>query len=705
MSCNLIKKTLVAIICSMLGVTAWGRSAIADSLRTALSAAPAAEDSLTILRDLYDLVPRTEHEALGQLAVDLALRTGNSAVGLDMVRNLANRHVHSDSLLMEDRRLANQFAASDDRDETLCFIGMMLNNYHFRRGTVEQRVDELHSLLRRMEKNPPANLYDDILMLHSLCLNLSSVSRAQVLSKYLTKLDSLVGQLRPEAYVIRNCFYVQASLAYSNSDIMRERGIEYDRRLLACIDSMQMGRGVNHRPYRDYDLNRYMIYTRLLSNYQALSEEEVEELYDKAMAVTRKDETVARHNSLTLRPQIYLAAKKGNMAEMLPLLKKAVDAPGNANYRRQLLKMMIDAAKATGDRDALVSASLAYSDLLEKTLRDRIHEKWEELEAAYTINEVKSGYERERNSLRDTLLLLAVISAVVLLVMLIAVGVILRRSRRLAKELQKSNLTLKTESDSLRRTQHELVKSREQTQAANHLKSAFIKNMTDVVSVPLHTIAEYTNLIVDCSDAVMRPYLKQFAELVTINSEMVTVMLADMQTLSDIDNGSTTLSPRRESLRPLCEVAIKGVRHIVKPGVELTLAKDLPEVLINTDSRRLLQILWQLLSNAAKFTESGTIELSYELDEEAQTVNIVVSNTGSRIAPENAERIFQRFVKLNPTVPGAGIGLPLARHIAQLLGGKLVLGSSTVKLTSFVLTLPLNYYTAPHPQETAITSI
>lgn len=233
------------------------------------------------------------------------------------------------------------------------------------------------------------------------------------------------------------------------------------------------------------------------------------------------------------------------------------------------------------------------------------------------------------------------------------------------------------------------MKARDEAQLANRIKSDFIKNMSGEVAVPLHTINEYTNLIIDCSEAGFKPYLKHFADLVSHNAELLTAIVNDVLNLSEIDSDSVAVSMKKESLAQLCQLAIESVKHRVHPGVDISVAPGLPDVTVYTDSRRLLQILVQLLSNSAKFTKRGRIVLDYKADENAGKAYIAVTDTGIGVAPGNAERIFERFVKLDRSSQGVGIGLPIARHLAELLAGTVTFDASYTDGARFIVTVPL----------------
>ena len=161
--------------------------------------------------------------------------------------------------------------------------------------------------------------------------------------------------------------------------------MHYDRRLLNRIDAMERGElGIRH-PYRDYNANRYVLYCRLLSNYDNISPEEVEEYYAKVMEIVATDSVAASTNRKSLRPQIFHAAATGDDNTVMALLPKALDMPYNKGIRSRLLRIMIDAAGRTGDLEKQLEASLEYNKILEKDITERVNENWRELEITYDM--------------------------------------------------------------------------------------------------------------------------------------------------------------------------------------------------------------------------------------------------------------------------------------------------------------------------------
>lgn len=666
------------------------RSAImADSLQRVLFNAKTANDSLALLTDIYDLSGRGHRDETGRKIVEIALRSGNTAVGLDAVRNLANSHFKNDSLLNMDMELASRFPDSDDRKETLTFIAMMKNLYSVRYSTPEERETQLRKLLREANAGNETDVYRSIVLLHAISLYIGESSQGDLLSKYLDRLGRLIENLRPEATSLRNIYYVQAAMVYTENEEY-SKAINADTKLLKSIDDLESGRTGLRRKYRSYDANRYISYTRLLANYPHLSKMDIEDYYRKVMDIVATDSTAATTNRISLRPQIYYAMYRQQYDKALELLKQAIDYPYNASCRRQMLKMAITAAEHTGDHETLLQASRDYNTMLENTLSQRNEEKYKELQLVYDINQMRAQHNRESMALERRMAIIGIVAAGILLVLLILMLWLWIHSRKLARHLAASNTALQAESENLRLAQADLMRARDDAEAANHIKTDFIQNMSGEVTGPLNIITEYTNLIVDCSEANDKPYLRHFADLVNFNAELLKTTANDVLDLSEIDTNNVKLIFKRELIRPICEAAVDSVRHKLNPGVSIRLENNLPDISLNTDSRRLMRILIQLLSNAAKFTEEGEISLGYTVDNENGCVYIRVTDTGIGIKPEAVEYIFRRFVKINKSSQGIGIGLSIARHFADMLGGTLDVNTKYTLGAQFVLTLPLN---------------
>ncbi|MFG6397508.1 MAG: hypothetical protein K1V89_09280, partial [Muribaculaceae bacterium] len=216
------------------------------------------------------------------MAFHSAVRAGDSRLALDLLRNLANTHLRNDSLLQVDFDRAMRFESSDDRSATVAFIRMLHNSYKVRYATPQEQDKQIIKLLKELNVNPEGDIYEQIVRLHALCLYIGACSQGELLSGYISQLGDLVNQLPDFAYAIKNCYHVQASLAFMQNEEY-DKAVDSDRKLLACIDRLDSDQVGMKRKFRDYDSHRYVIYTRLLANYPRLKDAEVDEYYHNAV--------------------------------------------------------------------------------------------------------------------------------------------------------------------------------------------------------------------------------------------------------------------------------------------------------------------------------------------------------------------------------------------------------------------------------------
>ena len=664
-----VRHALAVIITCLAFLAAPAQTNVADSLAALLPEAPTASDSLKILTDLFDAYPRGENRIrVGNLAVDVALRSGLHAEGLDALRNLANSRTHDTEALRAYRRRAMQFPPSADRDATVCFINIIKNSSIMKEASPRDRARTINTLIKQATDDQEDNIYDRIVALHAISVNLPDGADFTRKEAYLAQLENLIDSLPPEVYYLRNCFLVQAAMAYSGYNYHDARGVRYDEQLLRLIDKMDSGKLGVRRRYRNYDANRFLCHSRILAHYDSLDTEKVDYHYKAILTLMKRDPTTAVKCNKTLRPHIYHAMKHGNYAAALPLLQKAVDLPDNANELPQILDMTIECAQETGDKDALIAAALDRIELAESNLFDRSSQTRQELEVVYDMGRMKDEYSTEIAKVRASQLRWSRGLVVLLLLLIIVVGAMLWRARLLASKLRSANQDLLAERSALKQAKLEVDAARDRAQLANRTKVAFIKNISNEIAVPLHTIREYTEILLSDIDLTSRPYLHKYVDAVSHNSEMLAALISDLAVLS---SGNITLSCRTVNIGKLCKQAVSSAEHLVVPDVTLTLAPNPQTVKINTDPHRLTHILWQLLSNAAKFTTVGSITVSYKGLPDGH-VSITVEDTGIGIPSTQTERIFEPFVKLDRTSQGPGIGLTIARTLGRRLGGDIV---------------------------------
>jgi len=166
-------------------------------------------------------------------------------------------------------------------------------------------------------------------------------------------------------------------------------------------------------------------------------------------------------------------------------------------------------------------------------------------------------------------------------------------------------------------------------------------------------------------------------------------MLDDILNTSAMDSGKYSIVVEDCDCNFVCHEAISSSEHRLQPGVQLNFipGTDSPYV-FRTDPRRVQQILINLLTNACKHTASGEIRVGYSLTENPGEVTFYVEDTGHGVPADQAERIFERFTKLDEFVQGTGLGLSICREIADKMGGRVFLDTSYTGGARFVFVLP-----------------
>lgn len=693
--------TIILSFCSLFSCFAditYGKSAeIIASLNDRLEQRCSAADSVLVLSNLFDLYQVfnvAKADSVAEVIYEIAHRNGDYTTALEMMRMIANNNMTNLDRLNELYDQAKEFPESSHPQETITFIDMARNYYYAHRADAEARKQRFQNRLRELTLNPPQDVYAHIRLLHTVCINLSQEDNGELLTKYIEDLQKLVDQLPPSEYSLRNTFYVQSALAYSMVG-EHEKAIEADHKLLKVMDSLEQHYSSIGRPYRNYSANRYLVYTRLLSQWEVLTPAQIEEYYGLALKYRDLHPRAKATYDNRPMPEIYYDMAHGNYDKVLPLLLKQVDNPKNKPIRRNLLKYIIDASRESGDTATTLWASLEYNKVLEAMLDSRLNERFKELQVIYDTFKMKSDYDRleadkkeSENRLQGIVIVIGVIALVGLLVLVFFLVRLYRHSKRLAEGLAESNAALKSESASLRASQKELTEARDSAQRANQFKTDFIKNMSREVSIPLNALVEYSHLIVDCADAAGRPYLERYAEQVDLNGEFLMAIVNDVLHLSEIDAEAVTINRQLVDLRRIAELSVESISSRISPDVKVVFDPDSPNQDTFTDPRRVQQILVNVLSNAAKFTKKGRIFLECHLVNDARDIAIAISDTGIGIPAEQSEHIFERFVKLDPDAQGIGLGLPISRMLARLLGGDLVLDTTYTHGARFILTIP-----------------
>jgi signal transduction histidine kinase/CheY-like chemotaxis protein len=252
----------------------------------------------------------------------------------------------------------------------------------------------------------------------------------------------------------------------------------------------------------------------------------------------------------------------------------------------------------------------------------------------------------------------------------------------------------------------ELDEKADHLRRADEMKTRFLSNMSHEFRTPLNSIRALSGLLLDRADGPLTAEQETQVGYIRKAAEDLSALVEDLLDIAKIEAGRAEVHPTEVSVPHLFS-ALRGMLRPLLVAETVKLRFDAPEdlPLVVTDEAKLSQIVRNFISNALKFTERGEVRVEASHDAKAGTLRVAVTDTGIGIAPEHLESIFGEFVQvqgpLQRRVRGTGLGLPLCRRLATLLGGRVEVSSEPGVGSCFAVVLPLRPAVAPEREAPA----
>lgn len=277
-----------------------------------------------------------------------------------------------------------------------------------------------------------------------------------------------------------------------------------------------------------------------------------------------------------------------------------------------------------------------------------------------------------------------IISLIVLLVILF---IFLYRENLLNRKLRISESKLKDKNEELTISREELKYAKEKAETASQMKTNFIQNMSHEIRTPLNSIVGFSQVLSD-KFSESDPETKEFAEIIHTNSNDLLRLVTDVLTLSELDKFEELPSNINTDVNMCCQLGIETAKANKQENVKLVFEPAKESIIIQSNPERLSQLLINLMHNAAKFTNNGSIKLAYTISEENKIIEFSVTDTGIGIPKDKHKGVFERFTKLNSFTQGTGLGLPICISIVEKLHGSIYIDKEYQEGCRFIFTIP-----------------
>jgi signal transduction histidine kinase/CheY-like chemotaxis protein len=247
----------------------------------------------------------------------------------------------------------------------------------------------------------------------------------------------------------------------------------------------------------------------------------------------------------------------------------------------------------------------------------------------------------------------------------------------------------------------ELIKAKIKAEEGDRLKSSFLANLSHEIRTPMNAINGFTELILNTK--ISETEKLEYLNVIEKSGKNLVGIIDDLIEMSKIDSNQLTPNLNIINLDSLVAELYETVKvTIINKEIDFKLIKSKSPAKFNivTDDIKLKQVIINLLTNAIKFTEKGSVSFGFEIDEEKELINFTVKDTGLGIDEDNHKYIFDRFKRVDSDISikvgGLGLGLAISKAYIDLLGGTISLESKVGEGSTFYFSIPLEYSKVEH---------
>lgn len=378
---------------------------------------------------------------------------------------------------------------------------------------------------------------------------------------------------------------------------------------------------------------------------------EMENLYRKSPHVSRIYLYSTKKEYATL---------KGDFDILLAYLDSCAEYYQNSHNMTNLKRMYNNKASALHQSHRYDEAYLMlrkYVSLSDSLYKNDTQKQLNELSTRYNLNKLELEA-RDLSLKARNIQFFYACTLIVVLVAALIIGIKFYRHK-----LKNNRL--------LRKQAQELQQANEKAQQAQLMKTAFIQNMNHEVRTPLNAIVGFSECLAEIP--MSQEETREISATIKKNSDNLLKIISDMISIANIDSGDQRLTYQDIPVNKFANKLLQEMKEYIQPKVKFYYTPCQTDYILSSNEDIVHQILINLLHNALKFTSSGEVELSYEVDNKNNKLYFHVRDTGIGVKSELKEKIFSRFYKVDSFIPGAGLGLSLCRILAERIKARVYL--------------------------------
>ncbi|MBD5189290.1 MAG: hypothetical protein HDS95_03325 [Bacteroidales bacterium] len=619
-------------------------------LNKELASTHSQKDSIRILYNLFDLVPRKEKVKYSTQLYNLATRMGRTDIQLDLLRQLSQLAPslgRTDSVFMYLNEEVAKIPRSQEQEETALFIRMRNVSGDARQADAKKIEGRIAELIAQESKAKDLAINLRVLRLFTIVEYLTNSGiEGPLLGEYVGMLKERMGQANFKLYALNNILLTESANIYTTIGDPKE-AVEADKNMLKIIDELEKKYHSEGRIYRNYTPNKYIIYRRMLSNYKALTPEEIEEYYGKIKEYIAEDEDVQSAENNTHLAELVYSMATGDYVTALPIIRKTLETEQQPAKRRRLVRWMQIAAEGLGDKDTEIEALKLYNAMLVERDTSSSSDRSKELDIRTRVNELKADktylqMEKEKEEkLSYQRMMSFVMGGWIIFALLLAVLLFVWGKYRTA--------TVRV---------RQFVNNLDEE--CNYLKE---QHYHDYVSAG----HKETRVNLDHRKEVMRR--KRSNSIMA----MFNYILNDILYIASIGKIGRGKFVRPVSVKQIIEDEFKLAKSNQTSNALLEVIYPEKDIEIRSDKECLEYVLRHIFYAANRITDSGTIRLEVRENNDDHHVEFVFSNSNVYVPDGNEDVMFDNFINVESLLDRDDAGLFIARLSALLIDSNLYL--------------------------------